>query len=222
MQALRNTEWNVNMNDKNDRKYVSPARERQAAATRSRILDAAEELLSEKGFAGMTVAEVAKRAEVSPQTVYATFSSKAGIIVAAIEDRVCNNERNVDTIKQLSNATDPVLILRSAATLVRNIHEGNAPTIAAVYGAAVVSSRLADLEKELSDLRREKQSYIVDNLFASGKVLAHLDKESARDLLWALSGRELYHLLVIRRGWPLDQYEKQLAALLIASLIRPD
>jgi len=210
------------MNNRKGRKYISPTREQQAAATRNRVLDAAEVLLTEKGFSGMTVAEVAKRAGVSPQTIYATFSSKAGIIMAAIEDRVCSNERNVDAIKQLSNATDPVLILQSAATLIRNIYEGNAPTFTAVYGAAVVSSQLAELERELSDLRREKQCPMVDHLFDSGKLLPHLDKEHARDLLWALSGRELYHLLVIRRGWTPDQYEKQLAALLITSLVRPD
>lgn len=210
------------MNDRKSRKYISPTREQQAAATRNRVLDAAEVLLTEKGFSGMTVAEVAKHAGVSPQTIYATFSSKAGIIMAAIEDRVCNNERNMDAIKRLSSATDPVRILQGAATLIRNIYESNTPTLSAVYGAAVVSSQLADLEKELSDLRREKQRPVVDHLFDSGKLLPNLDRERARDILWALSSRELYHLLVVRRGWTPDQYEKQLAALLITSLVRPD
>ena len=159
------------MDKQKNRKYVSPAREKQAADTRNRVLDAAEALLLEKGFAGTTVADVARRAGVSPQTIYATFSSKAGIIMAAIEDRVLRDERNVDAIKQLHSTTDPVLILRSAARIIRNIYEGNAPTFTAVYGAGLVSPQLAELEKELNDLRREKQAPVVETLIASGQLL---------------------------------------------------
>lgn len=210
------------MSKQKKRKYVSPAREKQAADTRNRVLDAAEALFLEKGFAGTTVADVARRAGVSPQTVYAIFSSKAGIIMAAIEDRVLRDERNVDALKQLHSTTDPVLILRSAAKIIRNIHEGNAPTFTAVYGASMVSPQLAELEKELNDLRREKQAPIVDSLVASGGLLPHLDRDAVRDLLWMLSGREIYYLLVVRRGWSPDRYEEQLASLLITSLVRPD
>ncbi|SBV91246.1 putative Transcriptional regulator, TetR family [uncultured delta proteobacterium] len=210
------------MDKQKNRKYVSPAREKQATDTRNRVIDAAEALLLEKGFAGTTVAEVARRAGVSPQTVYAIFSSKAGIIMAAIEDRVLHDERNVDAIERMRNTTDPVLILRNAAAIIRNIYEGNAPTFTAVYGARMVSPQLAELETELNDLRREKQAEMVDKLVASGKLLPHLDKEAVRDLLWMLSGREIYYLLVIRRGWSPDRYEAQLASLLITSLVHPD
>ena len=210
------------MNKGKSRKYISPARERQATATRNRIIDTVESLLLEKGFAGMTVAEVAKRAGVSPQTVYAIFSSKAGIIMAAIEDRVLKDERNIDAIKQMHNTTDPTQILRSAAKIIRNVYEGNAPTFTAVYGACMVSPRLAELEKELNDLRREKQAPLVESLVASGEMLPHLDRDDVRDLLWALSGREMYYLLVVRRGWSPDRYEEQLASLLITSLVRPE
>ncbi|MCC8193034.1 MAG: TetR/AcrR family transcriptional regulator [Deltaproteobacteria bacterium] len=210
------------MNGQKNRKYTSPAREQQATATRNRIMDAAEALLIQKGFAGMTVAEVAEKAGVSTQTVYAVFSSKAGIIMAAIEDRVISDDRNVDTIKQLESSTDPVVILRGAAHLIRNIYEGNAPTFTAVYGASMVSPQLAQLERELSELRLEKQAPLVETLLASGKLLPHLDREAVRDILWALGSRELYYLFVIRRGWSPDRYEKQIALLMISSLVHPE
>jgi AcrR family transcriptional regulator len=222
MWTLKNTGHIVNMGRRKNRQYVSPAREKQAAATRSRIIDAAAALLLEKGFAGMTVAEVARRAGVSPQTVYAVFSSKAGIIIAAIEDRMFHDERNLDAVRQMRNAADPVPVLRGAAKLIRNFYEGNVPAFTAVYGTRLVSPRLAELEKELSDLRRERQAPLAETLVASGRLLPHLDGEAVRDLLWVLSGSEIYHLLVVRRGWSPDRYEEQLAALLIASLVRPD
>lgn len=219
MQALKNTERNVNMNTAKNRRYTSPVREQQALATKNRILDAAEALLLEKGFVGMTVADVARKAGVSPQTVYAVFTSKAGIIMAAIEDRVIRDDRNAETIKQLHVTDDPVFILESIARLVRNIYEGNAPTFTAVYGAALVSPQLAELEKELGELRLRKQTPLRKTLMASGKILPHLSEEEVRDILWALTSRELYYLLVVRRGWPPERYEKQLADMLVTSLV---
>lgn len=222
MPALKNTRLDVNMNAPRNRKYVSPSREQKAMETKNRILDAAEALLSAKGFAGMTVAEVAEKAGVSPQLVYALFSSKAGIIMAAIEDRVLNDDINADDIKILNSATDPVQSLKSMVRLTRNIYEGNAPTFTAVYGARLVSPQLAELESELGELRRQKQAPLVKNLMASGKLLPHLDEESIRDIVWAMTSRELYHMFVIRRGWSPDRYEKQIVSLLVASLVRPD
>ena len=210
------------MNTQKNRKYVSPAREKQAAETRKRIIDAAEVLFREKGFAGMTIAETAKRAGVSSQTVYAVFSSKAGIIAAIIEDRMLRDDRNVDAIKLLHSSTDPVITLQSVAKLIRNIYGGNGSACAALLGASVVSPHIAELEKELSEIRLAKQEDLVDNLVASGKLLSHLDRGAVRDILWALTGRELYYLLVIRRGWSPDRYEEQTAALLITSLVHPD
>lgn len=210
------------MDRQKNRKYVSPAREKQAAATRRRIIDAAEVLFREKGFVGMTIAEAAKRAGVSSQTVYAVFSSKAGIVSAIIEDRVLHDDRNVDAIKLLQTSTDPVLSLQSMAKVIRNIYEGNGAACAAILGAGMVAPQLADLEKELSEIRLEKQAFLVDNLIASGQLLPHLDREAVRSILWALTGRELYYLFVTRRGWSPDQYEQQIATLLVTSLVHPE
>lgn len=209
------------MNGPQNRKYVSPAREQQALATKNRMLDAAEALLLEKGFAGMTVADVARKAAVSPQTVYAVFNSKAGIIMAAIEDRVVRDDRNADTIKQIYTTDDPALVLRNVAKLVRNIYEGNAPTFTAVYGARFVSPQLAELERELGELRLAKQKPILDNLAASGRLRPGLSTEEARDILWACTSRDIYHLLVVQRGWTPQRYEEYLAETLVVSLLGP-
>ena len=207
------------MNTRKGRKYVSPTRDQQALATKNRILDAAEKLLIEKGFAAMTVAEVAKQAEVSPQTVYAIFSSKAGIIMAAIEDRVLRDERNADAIKLLQTTDNPVLMLRSIAKLVRNIYENDTETFAAVYGARLVSRELASIEEELGERRREKQGPMVASLYASGKIFPNLSQEEVRDILWTFTSREIYYLFVVKRGWSPERYEVQLYTMLVASLL---
>ncbi|CAK7069304.1 MAG: hypothetical protein DELT_01809 [Desulfovibrio sp.] len=221
MQALKNTKRDVNMNRPKSRKYVSPAREQQALATKNRILDAAEKLLLEKGFAAMTVAEVAKLAEVSPQTVYAVFSSKAGIISAAVEDRVTKDKRNIGAIKELHEGADPARVLQIIAQIVCSVYQGDAPTFAAVYGTRMVSRELAELEMELGEHRREKQADIAKALFESGKTLPHLSLEDVHDILWVFTGREIYYLLVICRGWSAERYEKQLYAMLVTNILGP-
>jgi hypothetical protein len=45
-----------------------------------------------------------------------------------------------------------------------------------------------------------------------------LSLSKARDILWAFTGRDLYRMLVIERGWTSDEYEKWLLELLKATL----
>ena len=215
-------ESNVNMTQAKSRKYVSPRREKQATATRNRILDVAEELLLKKGFMGMTIATVASQAGVSPQTVYSIFTSKAGIIAAAIEERVLRDERNIDALKLLRTTGDPILILQGVARIIRFVYEGNAPTFNAIHGAGLVSPQLAQLETELGQIRWTKQEETSRMLYDSGKLLDHLDAEAVGDILWALTSRELYLLFVFRRGWSPARYEKQIYAMLVTTLVRPD
>src|SRR5262249_48744247 len=62
------------------RPYHSPLRRAQAEETRNRILDAALRLFSGQGYAATTIAAIAAEAGVVPETVYATFRTKRGII----------------------------------------------------------------------------------------------------------------------------------------------
>ncbi|MEZ2371978.1 TetR/AcrR family transcriptional regulator [Arthrobacter sp. RCC_34] len=73
-------------------------RERKKAATRKAIADAALELFLARGFDGVTIKEVAERADVSLATVYAHFPQKEALVydeddeirdalLAAVSDR---------------------------------------------------------------------------------------------------------------------------------------
>jgi hypothetical protein len=45
-------------------------------------------------------------------------------------------------------------------------------------------------------------------LARSGRL--SVSQDQARDLLWTLNSAQVYDLLVIQRGWPLDSYERLL------------
>jgi hypothetical protein len=49
-----------------------------------------------------------------------------------------------------------------------------------------------------------------------------LDPQHARDILWSLTSRDLYRMLVRDRGWTAQQYEEWLANTLVETLVRKD
>lgn len=69
------------------RTYDMAGREQARLATRERILDAAVELFTPAWFDEVTLADVARRAGVSQQTVVNHFGSKIGLYVAGVAER---------------------------------------------------------------------------------------------------------------------------------------
>src|SRR3954466_9583877 len=64
------------------RRYDSPRRREQAAATRRAILEAAQKLFEEQGYAATPMAAIASEAGVALKTVYVVFESKSGVLRA--------------------------------------------------------------------------------------------------------------------------------------------
>jgi AcrR family transcriptional regulator len=52
---------------------------------KARILEAAIDLVGERGHAGATISEICKRAGIQPPAVYHHFGNKEGLIAAAVE-----------------------------------------------------------------------------------------------------------------------------------------
>ncbi len=68
--------------DRPKRRYDSRRRQAQAAETRRSILEAAERLFERDGYVGTTVEAIAREADVALKTVYAVFTTKAGLLRA--------------------------------------------------------------------------------------------------------------------------------------------
>src|ERR687887_1975730 len=80
---------------KGRRRYESPRRREQAAATRLAILEAGERLFGERGYAGTSVAAIAAAAGVAFKTVYAAFGTKAEVLRALWNLRMRGDEEPV-------------------------------------------------------------------------------------------------------------------------------
>lgn len=58
---------------------------RRGQASREQILGAAVDLLSERGYSGLTISGVCERADIAPTSLYWHFGSKAGLMEAVID-----------------------------------------------------------------------------------------------------------------------------------------
>ena len=61
-------------------------RQRRAQNTKQAILDAAREIISERGVYGLSLREIARRIDYSPAGLYEYFGSKDEIILAVLEE----------------------------------------------------------------------------------------------------------------------------------------
>jgi AcrR family transcriptional regulator len=202
------------------RPYKSLVRERQAGDTRVRIVEATRQLLQNKGYAGMTVEAIARRAEVSAQSVYAIFKSKTGILLALLDQSAFGGGYD-DAVRRAMTATAPETRLRLAAPIARGIHDAQSAAFDLLRGAGVVAPELAKLEDQRESLRYERQERMIISLRDAGRLRPELDHASARDIFWMLTGRDVYRMLVRERGWSSQKYEDWLADSLVRSLLTP-
>src|SRR4051812_7196886 len=67
---------------KSRRRYDSTRRQDRARRAHARVLDVAENLFLQHGYASTTIAAIAADAGVSVETIYKTFGGKPGLIRA--------------------------------------------------------------------------------------------------------------------------------------------
>ena len=200
--------------------YKSLVRERQAADTRRRIVEATRQLLEKEGYAGMTIEAIARQAEVSAQSVYAIFKSKTGILIELLDESTFGPEYE-EAVRKALTADDPETRLRLAAPIARQIHDALSATFDLLRGAGVVAPELAKLEQQRECLRYERQERMIVSLRDVRRLRQDLDFTTARDIFWMLTSRDIYRMLVRERGWSSQKYQDWLADTLVRSLLGP-
>ena len=206
------------------RPYDSARRREQARQTREAILDAARELFLSDGFAPTTIAAIAAGARVSVDTVYKTFGGKPGLVRAICEQALAGEQPIAAETRSdaLHLATrDPREIIRGWGELTIEIAPRVAPFLLLVRAAAATDTEMANLQSELNSERLERMTHNARSLAAAAHLREGLTVELAGEILWTYSSPELYELLVLTRGWPLNQYGTFIADALIAALLPP-
>ena len=206
------------MSKSRPRKYHSAMRQLQADQTRAAIAGAARKLIFSKGYEAAKIDAIARQAGVAAQTVYAVFGSKRAIL-AELLDQDSFGPDYQELIRQVMSTTDPAEKIKFPARIARQIYDAQSQTFDRFRGAGVVVPDLAALEKEREGYRYEAQRIIIQFLHDAGRLRNGITINRARDILWTLTSREIYRLLVRERGWTSQEYETWLAETLAASLL---
>lgn len=201
------------------RTYNNTARKAQSQATKKRILDAAKSLFESKGFEFATIEEIAEKAEVSAPAIYAIFQSKRGILLAFL-DEALSPERFESLVNQVKAEQVPHKRLKITASIARQLYDAEKKQLNLIRGAVVLDPVFKELEKEREERRYLRQEETLAELARENAFKEHLSFKDVRDILWAFTGRDMYRLLVVERGWTSDQYEQWLAEFLIQNLLR--
>jgi AcrR family transcriptional regulator len=211
---------NAPLSSTGKRPYHSRVRQRQAEETHQRILDAARELLLSKGYASTTLEMIAELAEVSPKTISAVFGSKRGILAELINPAAFGKHFQQLRGDMLATS-DPQQRLALVAKMTRQAYESFIPAFELLRTASAVAPELTELSRQIEMRRRTNQADVIAFLDKLGMLRCNLSLDEAVDILWSLTSYDLYHLLVIERGWPPERYESWLVQLLIEQLIEP-
>ncbi|MBS1988485.1 TetR/AcrR family transcriptional regulator [Candidatus Dependentiae bacterium] len=202
------------------RAYNSESRVAQAAQTKNRILEAAKRLFQAEGFDCVTIEKLAKQADVSAPTIYALFQSKLGIVRALMDEALPTDQREALVLKFVQEQSGEER-LKISAKIARQMYDAERAQIDIFRGASVLAPEFKDLEKEREERRYKRQEEGV-KVMAKEKILAQgMSATKARDILWAFTGRDMYRMFVVQRGWSSDEYEQWLAEILIKTLLEP-
>lgn len=207
---------------KSRRRYDSSRRQQQALRTREAVLEAARRLFLAGGYAATTIASIAEAADVSVETIYKSYGGKAGLVRAIWEKGLQGTgpipaEQRSDEMQTLE--TDPFMVIRSWGAFITEVAPRVAPILLLVRNAAASDAEMASLLQEVDEARLERMDHNARGLTKRGVLRDGVTREVARDVLWAYSSPELYELMVLRRGWPLDRYGRFVAEGMIAALL---
>jgi AcrR family transcriptional regulator len=194
------------------RPYHSPLRQEQALATRQRILDAALELFARQGYGATSIASIAREAGVVPETIYATFGSKRGIIEGLIERAAPPSIVSGLDAEWEARTGDPAAQLELVADVATAFWSQN-DTLATVLRQGTGDTEIADEWASRQKGRRELFGHQLGK-WPDATFRAGLDREHAIDLVWVLSTDEIFHLLVRDRGWTPKAYRAWLVGTL--------
>ena len=196
------------------RRYDATGRRQAAERTRAAILDAARELFAERGYAATPMTAIAERAGVALDTVYASAGRKPELARLLIETAISGTDQAVpaeqrDYVQAIQAAPDARTKIAIYAAAITAIAPRLALVLSIIQQASSDEPALAALWHEIAERRAANMRRFVADLATAAPL--RLDPDEAADIVWATNATEMYQLLVGRRGWSPQRYERFLA-----------
>jgi AcrR family transcriptional regulator len=179
------------------------ARERQRAATRATIVTAATAAFVETGYVGTTVAEIARRADVSPESIYLIFTNKRELFRAVLEAAAAGDREAVvdeSWLAEVRSEPDARRRLEMMAEATRDVLRRVAALDEVARAAAASDVDIAALRRTREERRLRDTRALVDLLHEAGPL--RVAPAEGAELMWALArSTDLYRALTVDLGW---------------------
>jgi AcrR family transcriptional regulator len=184
---------------------VKTTRRETAAATRAKILAAAHTEFVEKGFHGATIAAIANRAGVAPQTVYFGFHSKPDLIDAVIDDLVMGKDavppEQTAWWAAMRDEPDATKSLRIFIGGSANVYQRASPVSEVLRAAAVANEELHARRDREEAGRRAVFRDALRIIACKGPLRDGLTRAAAVDVFMTMFSPTVYRLLRDERRW---------------------
>jgi len=206
------------------RRYDSPRRSQQAAATRGEILAAALRLFEQRGYTATSMAAIAAEAGVALKTVYLAFQTKRGLLLALWHLLLRGDEEPAPVgerpwFREVIDEPDPERLLRLNARNSRIVKERAGTLLEILRCAASADAELDALWTRIQAEFYDNQRSLVEILQKNNALRSGLDVDRGADILWTLNHPDLYRLLVGDRGWTPELYEEWLGDAFCSQLL---
>jgi AcrR family transcriptional regulator len=200
----------------------SPLRRAQAAATRHKIVDAAASLFATQGYDGARIDDVAAVAGVAYPTVYKAFGNKRSLLQAAVDLRMTGGTdgdiARQDWFREQLEAPTAEHQLRLVARNARRLYDRAGRLLETVRATAARDDEIAALWRAVHDDRLTRAHETAERLATKAELRG--TESHAVHTLWTLTVPELYVLQTETIGLDPDDYERWLADMLVAALLR--
>lgn len=206
------------------RPYASALRTEQARQTRARMLDAAQRVFGDKGYASSTIEAIASEAGVAVDTVYAGFGSKRGLLSALMDVRVGGDDEPIDLLDRsgpqgVRLEPNQKRQLDAFAKDITPVIERARPVDDIMRGAAAVDSEIAALRGRIQEQRFQNMLKFVSWVTANGRLRGGMSEEAAAAIVWSVTSPEMHRLLRVDRAWTVERYTEWLADTLTLTLL---
>lgn len=206
------------------RRYDSPRRRAQAATTRADILGAAQRLFERQGYTATTMDAIAGEAGVALKTVYVAFETKGGLL-RALWNHLLRAGRDETPVaeqawyREVVEEPDAERQLRLVARNARVVKLRIGGVLEVVRSAAPVDAEIGALWSRIERDFLANQRAIAQSLDDKRALRSGLDVNAATDILWTLNLSNAWHLLVVKRGWTPDRFERWIGDVACSQLL---
>lgn len=206
------------------RAYASTVREEQAALTRKRILEAADELFAADGYVRTTINRIAERAGVASDTVYAVFGSKGRVLTALLDMHLVHgadvsNELDLLEAKAIRDESDQRSQIALYVRFLIDALDRIGRVYATMRSAAAVDDEMSSIYAEMQMYRARNLDRILGWIAKNGRL--RVTRKRAGEIMWALASPDLASMLREEQGWSSEHYAEWLEDMLAHALLPP-